>query len=240
MTKLADGTVHRLPADFRKAIGSNVAAMGVHRNRFSDGSEPRHDDACTRENAMNASSNHIRRLGLVLIAPLLLLATPLAMAGNIGFSIGLFGPGYGIGYSGCTYCRGNGFVSAYVNSGWGWPGYGGGWGGGYYAGYYPAPVYYYQPAPVYYQRVYREPVVERIYTTRYYSVDDGWRGRAWRGDGHGGYWRDRDGRDYRGESRGGRDHGYWRDRGRRDEGRGGGDRRGGDHGYWRDRDGGGN
>ena len=186
---------------------------------------------------MNASSNNTRRPGLVLIAMLLLLAAPLAMAGNIGFSLGLFGPGYGIGYSGCTHCRGNGFVSAYVNSGWGWGGrgYGGGYYEGGYGGYYPAPVYY-QPAPVYYQRVYREPVVERVYTTRYYSSDDGWRGRAWREGGRG-YWRDEDGRGYRGEWRGGRDHGYWHDRGRRDEGRGGGDHRGGDHGYWRDRNG---
>jgi hypothetical protein len=184
---------------------------------------------------MNASSNNTRRLGLVLIAVLTLLAAPLAMAGNVGFSLGLFGPGYGIGYSGCTHCRGDGFVSAYVNSGWGWGerGYGGGYYDGGYGGYYPAPVYY--------QRVYREPVVERVYTTRYYSSDDGWRGRAAREGDHG-YWRDRDGRGYRGEQRGGRDHGYWRDQGRGDQGRGqrGGDEhRGGDHGYWRDRNGGG-
>ncbi|MHB1616529.1 MAG: hypothetical protein ACYCUX_04600 [Metallibacterium sp.] len=186
---------------------------------------------------MNASSNKTRRLGLMLVAALTLLAAPLAMADGLGFSLGLFGPGYGLGYSGCGDCRDGGFVSGYMNSGWGWGdrGYGDDDGGDYY----PAPVYY-QPAPAYYgyERVYRRPVVERVYTRRYYSSDDGWRGR-WR-EGDRGYWRNQDGRGYRGDQRG--DHSYWHDRGRRDEGRGqrGGDgRRGGDHGYWRDRNGGG-
>lgn len=175
---------------------------------------------------MNKTSMIKRRLWLAPVALLAMLVAPAAMAGNLGFSLNLFGPGYSIGYSGCSHCRGSGYVSAYVGSGW----------GGYYA---PAPVYYapssvyYEPAPVYYSRVvYREPV-RRVYGS--YYADDGWRGRAYRGrdDGY-----DRRGGDWRRDSyRDGDRRGYYRDdRGPRNVPvRGGGDRdRGRNRGYWRD------
>ena len=106
---------------------------------------------------MNASSQGKRRWALGLLAGLAVLAAPVAMADPLGFSLGLFGPGYGISYSGCggRWCDGRGFVSAYVSSGWGW-------GDDDNGPVYYAPAYY-QPAPVYYSRViYRQPV-ERVY-----------------------------------------------------------------------------
>ena len=179
---------------------------------------------------MNASSQGKRRWALGLLAGLAVLAAPVAMADPLGFSLGLFGPGYGISYSGCggRWCDGRGFVSAYVSSGWGW-------GDDDNGPVYYAPAYY-QPAPVYYSRViYRQPV-ERVYYSeegwrgRYWE-DRGWRDRGWReGDG----WRGREGwhRDGEGGWRRGGDHG-WRGRD------GHGDRHGGDRGYWRHDHGGG-
>ncbi len=199
------------------------------------------------------SASGVRRALIALAALLAIGAAPLALAGNLGFSLSFFGPGYGVNYSGCSsrWC-GNGAVSAFVSSGWGWRG--GGWGGGwapaYYAPAYYAPRYYYAPAPVYYARPWayeRRPVVQRVYTSRtwYVGHDDGWRrgdydrgGYRGRGDegwrGRAGWQRDRDGGWRRSDDRGGA-AGYWRD----DRG----DRRGdrghrGDHGgrgnpgYW--------
>ncbi len=187
---------------------------------------------------MNATSMIKRSLWLGPLAALALLMAPTAMADPLGFSLGLFGPGYGISYSGCggRWCDGRGFVSAYVSSGWGDDDE-----SAYYAPTYYAPAYY-EPAPAYYSRVvYRRPV-ERVYYSegdwrgRYWGdredggrgwrEGDGWRAReGWHRDGEGG-WRREDGGDGR--------HGYWREeRGNRHA-----PDRGGRGGYWRDNNGG--
>ena len=169
---------------------------------------------------MNTSSRGKRRWTLGLVAALAVLAAPLAMADPLGFSLGLFGPGYGVSYSGCggRWCDGRGFVSAYVGSGWGDDDE-----SAYYAPAYYAPAYY-APAPVYYSRViYRRPV-ERVY----YSEGD-WRGRYW-GDREGGDrgWREREGDGWRAREGWHRDgEGGWRREGD------GGWRRGDRHGGWR-------
>ncbi len=174
---------------------------------------------------MNTSLQSRRGWVMGAVAAIALLSAPLAMADPLGFSLGLFAPGFGVSYSGCSghWCGGRGFVSAYVNSGWGWGDDDEG-GRVYYA-----PSYYEEPAPVYYSRVvYREPV-ERVY----YREDgrgDYWRGRdgGWRGNEG---WRGREGwtRDREGGWRREGDRGYRHDGPRGDQRHGGGD---GGHGYW--------
>ena len=92
---------------------------------------------------------------------------------SFGISIG--GPGYGVSYSGCRHC-GSGWWNGYVNTGWGYPRYGGhhGYYGGYAGGYYPAPYYggYY---PSYSTVVVERPIVRRVVEVRHvsrYNDDD--------------------------------------------------------------------
>ncbi|MEO8671599.1 MAG: hypothetical protein ABI411_09825 [Tahibacter sp.] len=108
----------------------------------------------------------------VLIGSLALASSAFARGGHghTSFGISIGGPGYGVSYSGCRHC-GGGWWNGYVNSGWGYPRYGGhhyysgGYGGGYYGGspaaYYDS--YYPGDATVVYER----PVVNRVYRVRH-------------------------------------------------------------------------
>jgi len=166
------------------------------------------------------------RLGaLALLAASMFFVAPVVMAGGFGYTLSLFGPGYGVSYSGCGHCRGGGWVSAYAGSGWGWAPYGG------YVN--PAPAYSYYSA--YGDDDYEDGTV--VYSSPYmvYQGYRGWRYRGWYGGGdwrYRGWHRDRDWRyrSWRGDHDGYRGHGWHREDGDAGYQRGGWNRH--DGGYW--------
>ncbi|MGA9421451.1 MAG: hypothetical protein WBW61_03755, partial [Rhodanobacteraceae bacterium] len=83
--------------------------------------------------------NHVRAGLLAVAAALALGAAPLALARHhAGFGISIGGPGFGIGYSSCSHCRG-GYLNGYVAP--------------LYGGYYAPRVY----DPYYYDEAYAYP-----------------------------------------------------------------------------------
>ena len=51
---------------------------------------------------MNTTLQSRRGWVMGAVAAIALFSAPLAMADPLGFSLGLFGPGYGVSYSGCS------------------------------------------------------------------------------------------------------------------------------------------
>lgn len=164
---------------------------------------------------MSITIRPARLWALALMTGFMLFAAPAVMAGGFGYTLSLLGPGYGVSYSGCSACRGAGWVSAYAGTGWGWAPYP-------YGGYaYTVPGYSYYSS-------YDDDYDNRV---SFYSSPWGgyreyrtWRYRGWR--------RDRD-EHYRGWQG---DHDYYRDRGwHRVAAYGGYRQRGWNHhddGYW--------
>lgn len=116
---------------------------------------------------------------------------PVAMArSHVSIGVGIYGPGYSVGYNNCRGCY---YTQPY------YPAYS----TGYYSSGYYAPAYYdYYPAPAYYQTY---PVYGTVYYGGNYwrgNYRQGWRGNDHRWNGHR--------NDYRGR-------GDWRGHGDRDD-----------------------